>query len=183
MKIIQLGDPILTKKSKEVENVEDDEIQSLIDGMLDTLNKNSDRSAGLSAPQVGYLHRICICNRFDLTKDEDKNIWEVMINPKIINKSKESSTVWEGCLSIKEGNLFGEVTRSKEIEFEFLDRDGNKKSLKADGFFSHVVQHEIDHLDGVLFLKYIDDPSNLYSDQELNDMISSQMEDEVPTPA
>ncbi len=173
LKILQYGSPLLEKKSIDVKNPKDPKILKLIEEMLKVLDKEKDHSAGLSAPQVGELLRIAICRRTDLedqTKIEEKKtdpIWEVMINPVITKKSKETSVVWEGCLSINDGDLFGKVERPREVEFEFIDLDGKKQYMEANGFFAHVIQHEVDHLDGVLFLKYINDPTELYTSEEL----------------
>ncbi|HEX9804763.1 MAG TPA: peptide deformylase [Candidatus Dojkabacteria bacterium] len=168
--IIQLGDPVLEKQSIEIEDVNSKEIQELIDEMLRIVEVKEESTAGLSAPQIGKNLRVAICRRMDL-KDEDENPrWEIMINPKLIYKSPETTTFWEGCLSIKKGDLFGRVTRPKRVTVEFLDRKGNSKTLDADEYFSHVVQHEVDHLDGILFLKYVLDPKELYTAKELDKM-------------
>lgn len=170
--IIQLGDPRLEKKSEKVKDISDPYIQSLIKEMFRVLESDIDRTAGLSAPQLGEMFRIVICRRLDKERtDAKKAIWEVMINPKIIEKSKKKSTYWEGCLSIKEGDLFGQVERPAEIRVNYFTEKGKQKSLKAKGYFAHVVQHEIDHLDGVLFLKYIKDPTKLYTGKELDEVL------------
>jgi len=176
LKIIQYGNPILEERSLEVTDYNNKEIQNLIDEMLKVLDKEKDHSAGLSAPQVSNLLRIAICRRTDIEeklvgKAKKEKItnpdWEVMINPELVYTGKEISINWEGCLSINYGDLFGKVPRSKEIEVKYLDRVGNYKNLKAEGFFSHVIQHEIDHLNGVLFLKYIPDPNELFTGDEI----------------
>lgn len=171
-KILQYGSPILETPSTDVEDIKDAKVQNIINEMLKILKVEADRSAGLSAPQIGELLNIAICRRTDLensdlnTKPENID-WEVMVNPKIISKSKSKSTHWEGCLSINDGDLFGRVERPKEIEVEYIDITGRIKKIGARDFFSHVVQHEIDHLNGVLFLKYIADPTELYTSDEL----------------
>lgn len=173
-KIIQLGDPILEKKSEEVKDVHDREVQQNIQDVLDTVLSVQDRSAGLSAPQIGILKRICICRRIDLEdREEEKKkkkerkivplekLWEIMINPEIIMESEKESTFWEGCLSIGEtekDTLYGPVSRPDSIRIKYLTREGEQKELLAEGFFSHVVQHEIDHLNGVLFLSRVPNP-------------------------
>lgn len=169
-KILQLGSEELEKESLLVDP-KSKEVKELVQDLLDTLNDDPDRSAGLSAPQIGVNKRVVICRRLDKEdRDEDDPIWEVMINPEIISESEKQSTSWEGCLSIRDGDLFGKVTRPERVTVEFIDQDGNKKKLKAKGYFSHVVQHELDHLDGVLFLKYITDPAGLYTSKQLDEM-------------
>lgn len=171
-KILQYGSPILETPSKEVDDINNHKVQKIINEMLKILQVEAERSAGLSAPQIGELLNIAVCRRTDL-EDSDLNTkpsqieWEVMVNPKIISKSTTKSVHWEGCLSINDGDLFGKVQRPKEIEIEYIDITGKKKKLGASDFFSHVVQHEIDHLYGILFLKYIKDPSELYTSDEL----------------
>ncbi len=174
LKILQYGSPTLEKKSLKVKDVKDKKIHTLIEEMLKVLDKEKEHSAGLSAPQVGKLLRIAICRRFDLEEESNSldPIWEIMINPKILSKSREMSTKWEGCLSINYGELFGEVERSNEIEVEYIDLNGKKQNIKANGFLSHIIQHEVDHLDGILFLKYIPNPLDLYTSDEVEAMAS-----------
>lgn len=171
-KIVQYGNPVLEQVSEKIEDPKSQETKDLVNNMFKALREHGDGAAGLSAPQIGVLKRATICRRMDLEpqgkkmKDSDM-IWEIMINPEIINTSKELSTRWEGCLSINYGDLFGKVTRPKYIEVEYYDLEGNKKTLKASDYFAHIVQHEIDHLNGVLFLKYVPDPTELYTGDEL----------------
>lgn len=170
-KIIQLGDPRLEIKSENVKDILHKDTQKLIDDMLEVLNFDAEKSAGISAPQIGVNLNVAICRRIDEKKDRDsKPIWEIMINPKIIKKSKAETTFWEGCLSIQEGKLFGKVKRPAIVEVEYFDRKAKKKKIKAIDYFAHVVQHELDHLNGVLFLKYVPDPSRLYTAEELDEM-------------
>jgi peptide deformylase len=171
-KILQYGSPILEKASINVEDINAPEIQKIINEMLKIMQVEAERSAGLSAPQIGELLNITVCRRTDL-ENSDLNTkpseieWEVMINPKITRKSTEKSTHWEGCLSVNDGDLFGRVQRPREVDVEYIDIAGKIKKVTARDFFSHVVQHEADHLKGVLFLKYIKDPTELYTSDEL----------------
>ncbi len=172
-KIIQLGDPVLEQKSKLVELPLTKEENLLIDDMLEILNSNPENSAGISAPQVGILKRIAICRRMDLAEDNDKKpLWEVMINPEILLSSDNESIYWEGCLSIKNGDLFGEVSRPEDVRVKYTNRKGEVRELECSDYFSHIVQHEIDHLNGVLFISYIDDPENLYTGKELDSILN-----------
>jgi peptide deformylase len=174
--IIQIGDPVLNKKTTDVSDVNDPKVKQLIEDLIDTCEENHSTTAGLSAPQINELLSVCVCRRTDIEelRGEDtlplNELWEVMINPKVISKSEEKSQFWEACLSIGVGKnqLWGPVQRSKSIVVEYLDRNGNKKTLSPDGFFSHVVQHEIDHLNGILFLTYIDNPANIWKGKDLD---------------
>lgn len=177
-KIVQYGSPILEQKSEKVKNPLDPSILKLVDEMLEVLETVQDHSAGLSAPQIGEALQVAICRRVDLEEERELNkefsnreksepIWEVMINPEIIKKSSDLSERWEGCLSVNEGDLFAEVQRPKTITVEYTNLEGMKETLEASEYFSHVVQHELDHLNGILFLKYIKDPEELYTAEEL----------------
>ena len=140
--------------------------------MIDTCRADIDRTAGLSAPQVGESLAISICRRFDIGEDIDE--WEAMINPKIVAKSNEKTVVWEGCLSIGVGDkaIYGPVTRAKKITVEYLDRKGKTRRLDAVDYFSHVIQHEVDHNSGILFLKYVPNPDqNLWLSKDLDEYL------------
>jgi peptide deformylase len=179
--ILQIGNPILTTKTTRVVDIQSVETKSLIQDLLDTCEKNADISAGLASPQIGVSKSICVCRRVDLEeKDPDKEIdkeelWEVLINPHLLNSSSDNSTEWEACLSIGVGkdNLWGPVERPKKITVEYTSPDGSIKQLKAKGYFSHVVQHEIDHLNGILFVSYINNPANIWRLEDLNAYIES----------
>ena len=175
-KIIQFQNPILEQKSKRVEDIPGKKTQKLIHDMLEILNNNPDQSAGLSAVQIGVHKRVIICRRMDLEENHKKEepIWEIMINPKYISRSKKTSTYWEGCLSINKGNLFGEVTRPVECSVKYQDREGESKTLLAKDYLSHIVQHEIDHLNGILFLSYIKNPDSLLTGKELDEIYSGK---------
>lgn len=173
-KIVQLGHPALTQQAEEVEDIASTETQLLIDDLLETVKNTGESAAGLAANQIGELKQITVLVRMDIQNKPDWDctpVWEVLINPRIVKQSDAESTYWEGCLSVNEGDLFGEVTRPRRVTVEYFDRDGEKQVMKnIDGYFSHLVQHEIDHLNGVMFTKYVGDPSELYTGEELDEM-------------
>ena len=144
-------DEILRKKSREVDII-DDKIQTLIDDMIETMYKYN--GVGLSAVQVGVLKRV-----------EDGEGARVFINPKITS-TKGEHEVEEGCLSFP--NEYAKVVRPKELTVEALDREGKKFKLKAKDLLAQAVAHEIDHLDGIVFidrmipgtLEYVDNSQN-----------------------
>lgn len=141
IRIIRLEkDEILRKKSREVEMI-DDKIQILIDDMIDTMYKYN--GVGLSAVQVGVLKRIVV---IDI---EDDTGVKVLINPKIL-KSKGEHEVEEGCLSFP--NQYAKIIRPKEVTVEALDRDGKKVTIKAKDLLAQAICHELDHLDGIVFI-------------------------------
>ena len=133
-------DEILRKKSREVDII-DDKIQILIDDMIETMYKYN--GVGLSAVQVGVLKRVVV---IDI---EDGEGARVFINPKIIS-TKGEHEVEEGCLSFP--NEYAKVVRPKELTLEALDRDGKKFKLKAKDLLAQAVAHEVDHLDGIIFI-------------------------------
>jgi peptide deformylase len=132
------GDPILRRKSREVNEISAD-IQKLIDDMAKLMYKN--KGVGLAAPQVGILKRVIVC-------DVGEGLVS-LVNPRIL-WCQGKDVMSEGCLSIPGINL--EVKRSKEVIVEGLNREGEKVQLGAVGLFARVLQHEIDHLDGILII-------------------------------
>lgn len=140
--IREVGDDLLRKKSRPVEKI-DEKIIELLDDMHETL-KNSNDGIGLAAPQIGILKRLIV---IDLTA-EDGEVYK-LINPVIV-KSKGEQICREGCLSVP--GLLGDVIRPKEVIVEALDINGKKIRIKATDLLAIVLCHEIDHLDGVLFI-------------------------------
>ena len=146
-KILSIPDPILREKSIPVKKVDKD-IKNLMDDMIETMYNAP--GIGLAAIQIGIPKRVIV---MDISKDKDKKNPMFFINPKIIWKSKVLSTYEEGCLSIP--NQFAEVQRPDKCHFKYLDYNGNEKEIKAEGLLSTCIQHEIDHLDGILFIDYL----------------------------
>ena len=138
---------ILRQVSKPVERVGKDE-QNLMDDMLETMYEA--KGIGLAAIQIGVPKRIIV---MDLSKEEGKKEPRYFVNPVIKNKSEKISTTEEGCLSVFQ--VFAEVERPSTCEVEYLDYNGDKKILKADGLLSTCIQHEMDHLEGILFIDYL----------------------------
>ncbi len=146
-KILTEPDPILRKKCEPLEEV-NDELRSLMNDMLETMYKAP--GIGLAAIQIGILKRVVV---IDVSKKEGDKSPLFLVNPEIIVKSKETSTYEEGCLSLP--GQFAEIERPAECEIEYVDFHGKKKQLKAKGLLSTCIQHEIDHLNGVLFIDYL----------------------------
>ena len=149
MKIRTIGDRCLRVKSEEVE-FDKERIGKLYKDMCDTMWEAD--GIGLAAPQIGINERIII---IDETTEEHGRYAHLMVNPKITWKSEEKVLFDEGCLSVPDQN--GEVLRPKEIKLTFQNKDGKYKKWKLDGIAARVVQHEIDHLDGILFVDYLND--------------------------
>ncbi len=144
--IREYGDEILTKKAKEVEVI-DEKIQTLIDDMLETMHKYN--GVGLAAPQVGILKQIIT---IDITVEGGEEEIYVLINPKI-EKTKGEQIVEEGCLSFP--NQFAKIKRPKEIVVTALDRNGRKVKIIGKDLLAQALAHEIDHLNGELFIDKI----------------------------
>ena len=141
-------DPRLKKVCAPVPDLSDD-LRALADDMLETMYDAP--GIGLAAPQVGVLQRLIV---LDCVKEEGEAPRPlVMFNPEITAQSDEMNTYEEGCLSIPE--QYAEVTRPAEVTVNWIDRDGNPQSDSFDGLWATCVQHEIDHLNGKLFIDYL----------------------------
>ena len=138
---------LLRKISKPVESVGREE-QELMHDMLDTMYAAP--GIGLAAIQVGIPKRIIV---MDISRDETKKEPRYFVNPIIKNKNSEKAIYEEGCLSVP--NQFAEIERPNSCEVEYLDYEGNKQKLKANGLLATCIQHEMDHLDGILFIDYL----------------------------
>ena len=138
---------ILRQVSKAVEKVTKNE-QLLMDDMLETMYHAN--GIGLAAIQIGVPKRIIV---MDISKNNEKKNPMYFVNPIIKNKNKDLSTYEEGCLSVP--NQFAEVDRPATCEVEYLDYSGEKKILKASGLLATCIQHEMDHLEGILFIDYL----------------------------
>lgn len=145
--IIKLPDPVLRKKSAAVEQVDDD-LRRLLDAMLETMYEAP--GIGLAAIQVGVPKRIIT---IDTTRDEGPRKPLYLINPEILTLSDDRSTYEEGCLSIPD--YFAEIERPASARVRYVDYDGKQQELEADELLATVIQHEIDHLNGVLFVDYL----------------------------
>ncbi len=145
--LIYLPDPVLKQVSKPLETV-DARVQKFADDMLETMYDAP--GIGLAAIQVGEPIRMLV---LDVSKEEDEKKPQVFINPEVITSSQSRSVYEEGCLSIP--GYYAEVERPAEIKVKYLDRDGKPQEIDADGILATCLQHEIDHLDGVLFIDHI----------------------------
>ena len=138
---------ILRQVSKRVENVGEEE-KKIMDDMLETMYQAN--GIGLAAIQIGIPKRIIV---IDLAKGEEKKNPMYFVNPVIKNKNQNLATYEEGCLSVPD--QFAEVNRPSTCEVEYLDYHGEKKILKAEGLIATCIQHEMDHLQGILFIDYL----------------------------
>ena len=146
-KILIEPNKLLRQVSKSVEKVGNEE-RALMDDMLETMYEAP--GIGLAAIQIGVPIRIIV---MDISRDENKKEPRFFVNPVIKNKNKEMAKYEEGCLSVPD--QFAEIERPNTCEVEYLDYDGKKQVLKADGLLATCIQHEMDHLEGVLFIDYL----------------------------
>ena len=137
----------LRQISKPVERVTKDE-QNLMDDMLDTMYAAN--GIGLAAIQIGVPKRIIV---MDLSKDPEKKEPKYFVNPVIKSRNLEKSIYEEGCLSVP--NQFAEIERPSKCDVEYLDYNGKKKLIQAEGLLATCIQHEMDHLEGILFIDYL----------------------------
>ena len=137
-----LGSPVLRQRSTEVAGV-DDEVRRFVDALFETMDAN--KGVGLAANQVGTALRIAVIDA------DDHRI--ALINPRIVASTGPKESEEEGCLSVPD--VFAEVRRATRVTLAALDRDGRPYTLEADGLLARAIQHEVDHLDGVLFLDHL----------------------------
>ena len=146
-KILTEPDPFLRQKSKKVEQV-NDEIRTLIDDMLETMYNAP--GIGLAAIQVGEPKRVIV---IDLSREDEKKNPLYFVNPELITNSDNNAAYEEGCLSVP--GQFAEISRPDKCKVKYLDYNGNEKILDTEGLLATCIQHEMDHLEGTLFIDYL----------------------------
>ncbi|MGZ8417461.1 MAG: peptide deformylase [Methyloceanibacter sp.] len=146
-RILTIPDSILRKQAKPVERV-DDELRKLMDDMLATMYDAP--GIGLAAPQIGISRRVIV---MDPAKEDAPSTPLMMVNPDILERSDELRLHEEGCLSIPD--FTAEVERPAKTRVSYIDRAGKQQEMELEGIWSTLVQHEIDHLNGVLFIDYL----------------------------
>jgi peptide deformylase len=164
-KIVIEPDPILRKKSLPFEKV-DSEVKTLLNDMLETMYEAP--GIGLAAVQIGILKRAIV---IDISKEDEKKNPIFLINPTIRFKSDKRSIYEEGCLSLP--GHFAEIERPAECDLDYIDYDGKKRNLKAKGLMATCIQHEVDHLNGVLFIDYL---SKLKKDMIIKKLVKQKKE-------
>ncbi len=162
--VLRMGHPVLRERAKPVENF-GPEFQALLQDMKDTMA--SKNGAGLAAPQIGVPQRVVI---FGVEKnprypDAEEVPFTVLVNPKLVMLTREVEEDWEGCLSVP--GMRGVVPRYTKLRYTGFDGDGNPIDRVAEGFHARVVQHECDHLDGILYPMRMSDMSRFGFNEEL----------------
>ncbi|MCP5049460.1 MAG: peptide deformylase [bacterium] len=175
LQITQLGHPVLRHTASRVENIQDRVIQELIDDMLVTVGEAN--GVGLAAPQVYQSLRIFIVAPGPNPRYPDSPYMEptAMINPEIVSASEEVEKGWEGCLSIP--GIRGLVNRYATIEVKYTSRDGETVEAELSGFIARIFQHELDHLDGIVFFDRMDSTKEIFMEKEWLRMMSMVQEE------
>ncbi|OUX42202.1 peptide deformylase [bacterium TMED277] len=146
-KILMYPDPRLLKQSVKIKNI-DTEVKTIAEDLVDTMY--SAEGVGLAAPQIGINKRIFV---MDCNDGQEKREYVIVINPEVISSSEELKTYKEGCLSIPE--ITEEVVRPEKVQVNYEDLSGKLKTEKLDGLWATCFQHELDHLNGKLFIDYL----------------------------
>jgi peptide deformylase len=163
LQVAKLGNPILRQKAElvdlEVLKSQDRKLQTLIDDMIETMHEKD--GVGLAAPQVFQSLRLVVieCSSNERYSEAPNIPLTILINPSITYYGQDTVSGWEGCLSLND--LRGLVPRSSNIDVEYFDRNGAPATVNAEGFLAVVLQHEIDHLEGKVFLDRMTDLSQL----------------------
>ena len=163
--VLRMGHPVLRERAAPVEKFGTPELRALLQDMQDTMAAKN--GAGLAAPQIGVSQRVVI---FGVQKnprypDAEEVPFTVLVNPKIVMLTREIEEDWEGCLSVP--GMRGVVPRYRKLRYSGFDIEGNPIEREAEGFHARVVQHECDHLDGILYPQRMTDLSKLGFNEEL----------------
>jgi len=176
LEIAELGHPVLRKRATEVLNLEDEEVQNFIDNLIATgIEANG---VGIAAPQVFEPKRIFIISSRPNVRYPDAPEMEptAIINPEIVSFSEEKEKDWEGCLSIP--GIRGLVPRHKSINVKYLSRGGKEIESEFSDFIARIFQHELDHLDGTVFLDRLEFNKDLVTEKEYQKLISKGLNNE-----
>lgn len=158
---IQVGDPKLKARNKAVKDFNDPALMQIVGDLIDSMRASE--LIGMAAPQIGENWRIFVTEPRETKTRTGNQVDELRIylNPKMVKISKKQTIIWEGCGSFVHGELFGPVSRPKEITIEAQDLTGKRFSLACDGILARVIQHEYDHLNGIEFIEKVTDLKQL----------------------
>ncbi len=178
LEIVQVGDRVLRQKAKKLTSsqIKSTEIQELIKAMK-SLAKSGKYGVGLAAPQVGESLALSVITIRPTPSHPGRETFEaVIINPVVTKYIGKPVPKWEGCMSFgsNESPLFAQSERYEEITVTYLDEQGNKHKETLDGFKAHVFQHEIDHLNGILFVDRITDSKTWMGAEQYKKMLAAQ---------
>jgi len=164
--VTQVGNPIIRKKSKKVISPSSPEIKKIVKDLIDSMRHAN--LVGMAAPQIGRNSRIFVTEvrTTTLRKTKEQDGLRVFINPKIIRASKKQLAGYEGCGSVATSQIFGKVSRPAQVTVGALNEKGQKFVFTATGLLARIIQHEIDHLNGIIFLDKVSDKKSLMSREE-----------------
>ncbi|MBD2034180.1 peptide deformylase [Leptolyngbya sp. FACHB-321] len=164
LEVIELGNPILRQKAQPVQDVQSERIQTLVENLLITVKEAN--GVGIAAPQVAQSDRLFIVASRPNLRYPNAPMMEptAIINPRLLAHADETVTGWEGCLSIP--GIRGKVPRYRAIEVEYTGRDGKLHKQELTDFVARIFQHELDHLDGIVFVDRIDSTQDLSTERE-----------------
>lgn len=170
--IAQLGDPVLRRKARAIDNITSPALRELVNDLLATVDAAD--GAGIAAPQVSHSERlIIICSRPTPRYPYAPQMQPaVMFNPRIDWMADETEKDWEGCLSIP--GIRARVPRSTSIRVSYQDIDGADVQCEFEGFIARVLQHEVDHLDGMVYLDRLESTADIFSEQEFLKQIAER---------
>ena len=171
--VLRMGHPVLREKAKPVEKLGTPELRALVEDMKETMKAKN--GAGLAAPQIGVGQRVVIFGVESNPRypDAEPVPFTVLVNPRIVMLTREVEEDWEGCLSVP--GMRGVVPRYTKLRYSGFDEEGNPIEREAEGFHARVVQHECDHLDGILYPQRMTDmrtfgfTKELFPDEEIAD--------------
>jgi peptide deformylase len=171
LEIAELGNPILRQVARPVSDITDATFQALIDSLIETAI--SANGVGIAAPQVSQSYRLFIVASRPNPRYPDAPLMEptAMINPKIVSHSDETVKGWEGCLSVP--GIRGLVPRYRALAVEYSDRCGNLRRQELTDFVARIFQHELDHLNGIVFLDRVESDRDLLTEEEYQRLIST----------
>jgi len=158
--------PVLRKQANAVKNV-DGNLVKTAEGMFSVMYDNS--GVGLAAPQVGMSKRVCVID----IREDGRPVY-VMINPRITKREGEEIETEEGCLSVPD--VFADVKRAERVEVAYVDLDGEEQKLEAEGLLARAIQHEIDHLNGVLFIDRLKKTNRRQIEEQLRELSDAARE-------
>lgn len=169
LEVIQLGHPLLRSQAQLVDNIQSPRIQNLLDNLIATVIKAN--GVGIAAPQVQSRDRIFIVASRPNPRYPNAPEMEPtpMINPRVLASSSEEAKGWEGCLSIP--GIRGLVPRHQAIEIEYSDRNGKLHKQELTNFVARIFQHELDHLDGIVFIDRLQSTQDLITEQEYQKLL------------
>lgn len=174
-KATQVGNSLIRGRAKEVGNIKSKQAQKVVRDLVDSMRHHG--LVGMAAPQIGSNLRICV-SEIRLTKfrtDKKKlDPLKIFINPQLLSVSKKMTSDWEGCGSVASANLFAEVKRHENITVQAFDANGEKFELKAKGLLARIIQHEMDHINGIVFTDTAD-PKTYMSGEEYLKMVEKRL--------